>query len=29
MILVTGLLAGAAPAWNAMRLPIVQALRQV
>ncbi len=28
MILVTGLLAGAAPAWRALRLPIVQALRQ-
>ncbi len=29
MVVVTGLLAGAAPAWNALRLPIVQALRQV
>lgn len=29
LVLVTGLLAGAAPAWNALRLPIVQALRQV
>lgn len=29
LILVTGLLAGAAPAWNALRMPIVQALRQV
>lgn len=29
LVLVTGLLAGAAPAWSALRLPIVQALRQV
>jgi ABC-type antimicrobial peptide transport system permease subunit len=27
MILALGLLAGAVPAWNAQRLPIVQALR--